>query len=203
MSNLSKGFWDDELVEKPLAPISDKLSEPVEAESFEPQVIDVEQKKENYKEVKNKEKEKSKATKGYQPEQDVLKKKNKKDFIVIISVVIVLIVGIVLGTAFLYDSGNRKIYSYIDSGSYAVAYKEINMLYENGENVDSLVIKYLEACMGDREYKRAVYSLDMLSDEGFKKNAENLKKMVEQIYSSGKINLAEQMSSILESHNVK
>ena len=202
MSNSSKCFWDDELVEKPLKPIHEKISEPLEIKSKksdESQGIYIEQKGDNHQ----KNKKKIKSTEAYQPEQEVLKKNNKKDFILIFFVVIVLIVGIVLGTVFIYDSGNRKIYSYIDSGSYAVAYKEIYLLHENGENVDSLVKKYIEACMDDREYKRAVYSLELLSDEGFAQNSEKLSRMVEQIHSSGKTNLAEEASLILENHNVK
>lgn len=105
------------------------------------------------------------------PEYTALKKKNIKDYWLIGVVVIVLIGGIVAGTLLVYNSGNRQIYSLIESGSYAVAYKEISSLSAEGENVDGIVLAYIDACKADREYNRINQILPMLTDDAYKDTA--------------------------------
>lgn len=134
---------------------------------------------------------------GFQPEQEVLKKKNKKDMIIIISVVAALIIGILAGTVFLYNSGNRKIYSYIDSGSYAVAFKEIRELHESGENVDSLVMEFVKSCMEQKEYRRIVFAVPLLSDEGLSQNSDYLNEAARQMTDEGNTKQADELQSLI------
>lgn len=105
--------------------------------------------------------------KKLEPEEIALKKKNIKDFWVIGIVAIVLIAAVAIGTIFLYNSGNREIYSLIESESYAVAFKEISELQEKGQNVDDLLKKYVDACMDDSEYKRVAQALPLFSESAF------------------------------------
>lgn len=120
------------------------------------------------KEAKKLEKEKKKSkSKELALEERELNKKNIKDFWLIGVVSLVLILAVVVGTVFLYNSGNRKIYSLIESESYAVAFKEISELQDSGQNVDELLKAYIEACMSDMEYKRVVQAIPLFSEETY------------------------------------
>lgn len=209
----SKGFWDDE----------PSTVEKTESENSENKKSESENKPNNYelptqnqtdekkqlkscKSIKKSENdsikkpsanEEKKTDAEFQPEQELLKKKNKKDMIIIISVVAALIIGILAGTVFLYNSGNRKIYSYIDSGSYAVAFKEIRELHESGENVDSLVMEFVKSCMEQKEYRRAVFAVPLLSDEGLSQNSDYLNEAVRQMTDDGDTKQAEELNSLI------
>ena len=110
---------------------------------------------------------KKEKNKNLAPEEVNLKKKNIKDFWVIGVVVVVLIALIAGGTLFLYNSGNREIYSLIESGSYAVAFSEIRELYDKDKNVDDLLKAYIDACLSDDQYKRVVQAFELFSDDAF------------------------------------
>lgn len=209
-SNSTKSFWEEESEKKERVEVIDeKRREPIRKNNINESIKhrdnhaispDSIQEKSQLEEKKPKIKERVTNNSSVQPEEVILKKKNKKDLIIIVSVVIALIAGIVFGTVYIYNSGNRQIYSYIDSGSYAVAYKEINSLYNDGKNVDSLVIEYMKACVKDREYRRAVFAVDMLSNEGYSKNKEFLEQLAQELNSNGKESLYQKMNSFIESH---
>lgn len=200
MSGTTKGFWDDEQTEKPPQPL--RRSSPPEAEKRKTEtpvpVQDV-----TVQQPETSEKPPVKTPEKAIPEQVDLRKKNKRDIIIIASVVTLLIAAIASLAFYLYNGGNRQIYTYIDSGYYAVAFNEMNTLHENGENVDSLVIHYIKACMDAKEYKRAVNSLSLLSDKGFSDNAEYLKKMVHMLKGGGKAELSEQLVAMLKNHHIE
>ena len=117
--------------------------------------------------------------------------------IIIISVVAALIIGILAGTVFPHNSGNRKIYSYIDSGSYAVAFKEIRELHESGENVDSLVMEFVNSCMEQKEYRRVVFAVPLLSDEGLSQNSDYLNEAARQMTDEGNTKQADELQSLI------
>ncbi len=125
------------------------------------------------------------------PEEETLKKKNIKDFWIIGVVAIVLIALVAFGTMFLYNSGNREIYSLIESESYAVAFKEISELQGKGQNVDDLVEAYVDACMSDSEYKRVVQALPLFSEDVYNTKPEYFISLCSEIMTSGREKQAE------------
>jgi len=129
-----------------------------------------------------------------EPEEKQKRKADKKDLILIGTVVLVIAACIAAGMFFLSKAGNNEIYSLIDSKSYAVAFKEINEIHENGKNVDSLLDKYVESCMADYEYRRVIQSLPLYS--GAKEsNTEFYKGLVTQMINENK---PAQAKSVLE-----
>lgn len=217
-ANSTKGFWDEE--QDVILKTSETKTES-ETEKEESVDFTVEEKsdilKNEYnnilsekKNIKKKPKEQKeynidfiKEVNKIQPEQAILKRKNKKDFIIIVSVIVILIAGIFFGTFCLYNSGNRKIYSYIDSGSYAVAYKEINQLYDIGDNVDSLVIAFMSSCVEHKEYRRAVSVIYFLSDDGVSQNIEYLKDVATQMQNEGNQKQADEIIFVINNNEVE
>lgn len=131
-----------------------------------------------------------------QPEEKEKKQREKKDLI-IIGVIIVAIIAIVASVVLVFNnSGNRKLYSLIDSGSYAVAYKEIDDIHSQGENVDELLKTYIEACMNDYEYKRVVQAIQIFSDEAFM-DINYFSNILEEIINANKIKQANELIEIL------
>lgn len=130
------------------------------------------------------------------PEEVALKKKNIKDFWLIGVVVVVLIAAVAIGTIFLYNSGNREIYSLIESESYAVAFKEISELQEKGQNVDDLLKTYIDACMSDSEHKRVVQALPLFSEAAFD-DTEYFITLCSDMMSSGREKQAESVFNFL------
>ncbi len=130
------------------------------------------------------------------PEDQELKKKNRKDLWIIGIVVAVLVAAIALGTAILSTAGNKKIYSLIESGSYAVAFKEISGLYDEGKNVDSLLSTYIEACCNDGEYKRVVQAAELFSPEVYK-DVEYFRTILNEMLNSGKDKQAYALAEML------
>ncbi len=135
-----------------------------------------------------------------EPEEIELKKKNARDFIILGLVVSFLIAGIIFGTLFLYNSGNRKIYSLIDTGSYAVAFKEIAEIYDRGENVDIIAEKYIEACIKDGEYKRVAQAMNVFSDE-HRANTDYYTGIIEEVINSGRISHASAIANAIPRKN--
>lgn len=134
--------------------------------------------------------------KTLEPEEVALKKKNIKDFWLIGVVVAVLIAAVAIGTIFLYNSGNREIYSLIESESYAVAFKEISDLQEKGQNVDDLLKAYIDACMNDSEHKRVVQALPLFSETAFE-DTEYFVTLCSNMMSSGREKQAESVFNFL------
>lgn len=134
--------------------------------------------------------------KELEPEEKERKKKEKKDLI-IIGVIIGVIVAIAVSIVLLFNnSGNRKLYSLIDSGSYAVAYKEINNIHSQGENVDEVLKTYVEACMEDYEYKRVVQAIQIFSDEVFM-DVDYFSNILDEIINANKIKQANELIEFL------
>lgn len=187
----SKNFWGD----------TEETQETEKSQRVEEKVDDNEniETEKNWGEEKDAEiiQIKDKSVSVPKTEEVELKKKNKRDLILIICIILFLVAAISAGTIFLYNSGNRKIYSLIDSGSYAVAYKEINVLHEKGQNVDGLALKYIEACMEHREYKRVIQILTLLSDAAYS-DPTYFGNIVREMISNGKIRQAEAALIILQ-----
>lgn len=160
-------------------------------------------KKEEVGKAKSKEK-KRESQKGrkvnLEPEEVALKKKNIKDYWLIIVVIVGLIAAVAIGTMALYKSGNSEIYSLIDSGEYAVAYKEISDLYDKGDNVDALVKEYINKCMADSEYKRVAQAIPLLSEDTYT-DTEYYKDILTQLISAGKDKQAESIIQYLSQKN--
>lgn len=135
-----------------------------------------------------------------EPEEIALKKKNIKDYWLIIVVIVGLIAAVVIGTLALYRSGNSEIYSLIDSGEYAIAYKEISVLYDKDDNVDALVKAYISKCMADSEYKRVAQAIPLLSEETYT-DTEYYKDILTQMISAGKGKQAESIIQYLSQKN--
>lgn len=135
-----------------------------------------------------------------EPEEVALKKKNIKDYWIILVVIIALVVAVAIGTILLYNSGNSEIYSLIDSGSYAVAYKEISALYDKGDNVDALVKEYIDKCMADNEYKRVAQAIPLLSEETYQ-DTEYYREILTQMISAGKDKQVESIIQYLSQKN--
>lgn len=165
---------------------ADSASEPVSLESEE--VIDADIIEENVDEKA--------PPKTLAPEEIALKKKNIKDFWLIGVVVAVLIAAVAIGTVLLYNSGNREIYSLIESESYAVAFKEISELQEKGQNVDDLLKAYIDACMQDSEHKRVVQALPLFSETAFE-DTEYFVTLCSDMMNSGREKQAESVFDFL------
>lgn len=96
---------------------------------------------------------------------DKAKRKDRHDFLILGLGLIALIGVIAIACLKVSDGSNQRVYSMIDSGSYATAYQEIKDRYEKGKNVDDSVIYFVESCVENSEYKRAVAALGLLSDQ--------------------------------------
>ncbi len=133
------------------------------------------------------------------PEDQELKKKNRKDLWLIGVVVAVLVVAIAAGTTILSTAGNKKIYSLIESGAYAVAFKEISEIYDEGKNVDSLLSTYIEACCDDGEFKRVVQAAKLFSPEAYK-DVEYFRTILNEMLDRGKDKQAYTLAEILNEY---
>lgn len=134
------------------------------------------------------------------PEDQDLKKKNRRDFWIIGIVIAVLVAAIALGTVILSNAGNKKIYSLIETGSYAVAFKEISQLYEEGKNVDSLIQTYIDACCADEEYKRVVQAAELFSQEAYA-DVEYFRNILNEMLNDGKDRQAYALAEILSGYD--
>ena len=129
-------------------------------------------------------------------EENVLKKKNVRDYILIGLVAVVLIVGVIFGTMALSNLGDQKIESLIESGSYSVAFKEIEQIHDKGKNVDSIVKSYIEHCLNDGEYNRVTQAIPLLSEETYS-NPDYFENIIISMKSDGKDALAEKVIKYL------
>lgn len=179
------GEWLDYNVK---AIVSKEITESVE-EMGDDDALDV-----NHTEVVSREG--TNSVKSLAPEEIALKKKNRKDLWILGVIIVALVALVAAGTIFLYNGGNRKIYSLIDSEAYAVAFKEISGLYEDGQNVDELVRTYVDACVSDSEYNRVVQALPLFSEEAYADSKYFLDLFVV-ILNSGKNRQIEAVYSIL------
>ncbi len=140
--------------------------------------------------------------KELQPEEKEKKVKEKKDFI-ILGIILVAIVAVVISVVLIFNnSGNRKLYSMIDSGSYAVAYKEISDLHSQGDNVDELLRTYIEACLDDYEFKRVAQAVQIFSDEAYT-DVDYFVNIIEQTISANKFKQADEIIEYLYGRNTE
>ena len=150
-------------------------------------------------EIKPSKKKEEKEPEPIAPEEEEMRKKNRKDFLILGIVVAVLIAIVAAGAFLLSNADNSKIKSLINSGSYSVAYKEMEELYDNGKNIDSLVRYYVDACCNDGEYNRVVQAVNLFSDEAFN-DVEYFRNMLDQMLSSGKTRQADKLVKILSEY---
>lgn len=127
---------------------------------------------------------------------------NKKDFI-ILGIAVFTVFSLIAAFVIIFTTTSRQhIYDLVNQGNYSLAYQEISELYEKGKNVDSVVYDFAIECARNSEYKRAVASLEFLSDK-----AENNKKffdsLIEILLSHGKINRALDVMDYMQSHGSK
>lgn len=125
---------------------------------------------------------------------------NKKDFVIMGIVLGVAVVAIIICSIVLMRAPEQKIYNMIDSGSYGAAYQQICDRYERGKNVDDIIYLYVETCINNSEYKRAVAALNMLSDDAGK-NTKFFDETVNGFIQHGKSNRVEDVLNILNSRN--
>lgn len=83
-------------------------------------------------------------------------------------VLVVALVGVYIYNSFLadYDPEADRIRGMISSGSYSLAYSEINKR-GSGPDTDALIIEYIEGCMDVLDYNRAAQIIPLFSDEMF------------------------------------
>ncbi|MEG2698615.1 MAG: hypothetical protein RR951_06775, partial [Ruthenibacterium sp.] len=78
-----------------------------------------------------------------------------------LAVGVMVIAGIALAVG---TSNTRKIYDYIATGSYGLAYEAIGSKYEKGQNVDSLAKAFIDAAIEKRQYRHILPLITMLSE---------------------------------------
>lgn len=129
-----------------------------------------------------------KAKQAYQKE----KKQNKKDFTILGVASAFIVIGIVIFIYMFTGTSNQRIYDLIDSGNYGTAYQNISERYDAGKNVDTLVYTFAESCVSNNEYKRAVASLEMLSDDA-QNHGEFFSELIESLSVHEKYNRAQEV----------
>lgn len=142
-------------------------------------------------------KEGKKSAEKLEPEEVNLKRKNLKDFFIIGIVVALLAAGVVALVFALNNSNNQKIYSLIDNGSYALAFKEIEELKGKDINVDEVLETYIAKCLDDEEYRRVPQAIQLLSGETYQ-DTEYYKNIIVRIKSAGKDKIAESIIQYLK-----
>lgn len=142
-------------------------------------------------------KEEKKSAEKLEPEEVNLKRKNIKDFFIIGIVVALLISGVVSLVFVLNNSNNQKIYSLIDNGSYALAFKEIEELKGKDIDVDEVLETYIAKCLDDEEYRRIPQAIQLLSEETYQ-DTEYYKNIIVRIKSAGKDKIAESIIQFLK-----
>lgn len=165
-------------------------------------------KKTRKKELKQKEKEyKKKARENKLNSTEKVRKaytkekgENKRDFIIFGAVIGVLIIGLTIFVYLFTSTSNQKIYALIESGNYATAYQSICDRYEAGNNVDDIVFDFIDSCVNNSEYKRAIAALDMLSDDAGT-NEDFFDNLISSLISHDKENRAEEVFNFLYSQD--
>ncbi len=95
------------------------------------------------------------------------RKETKKNYIMLVSIIVCLIVGLSAAFMFLGNYTNKEIYSLISSESYALAFEKIEALRDKGQQVDDLLKDYIDACMDAEEFRRVTQAMEVFSDEAF------------------------------------
>lgn len=134
------------------------------------------------------------------PEEICLKRNNMKDFFIMGIVIVLLIAGVTALFFFLSNSRNQKVYSLIDSGSYALAFKEIKEMKEQGINVDEVLKVYIAKCLEKEEFKRIPQAVRLFSDETLQ-DTEYYKNIIIQLRNAGKEKIAENVIQYLTGKN--
>lgn len=145
-------------------------------------------------------KEEKQETVKLEPEEINLKKKNIKDYVLIGIVVALLIAGVVALVFTLSNSKNQKVYSLIDSGSYALAFKEIESLKSQNVEVDEFLKTYIEKCLDEEEYRRVPQAVQLFSEESYQ-DTDYYKSIIIRIKDAGKEKIAESVIQFLTGKN--
>lgn len=127
------------------------------------------------------------------------KKKNKRDYLVLAAVMAILVIGIVIFVVVFTRTSNQTIYNLIEKGNYSTAYQAVSQQHNSGKNVDALVYTFVESCIADHEYKRAVSALDFLSQDA-ETNPEFFEQTVDKLLTRGKPNRAMEVLDYMMAH---
>lgn len=150
-------------------------------------------------EPQKKEKDKPKTKKPAKelaPEDISLRRKNIRDYIIIGLLLSILIVGSVLLIMTFGTSDSKKVYSLIESGSYALAFKEIEEMKTSGDEVDEVLSVYIQTCLDEGEYRRVIQAIPLLSEATYS-NAEYYKDIILTLKNSGKDQMAKNVIEYL------
>ena len=123
----------------------------------------------------------------------------QKDILIFLLVAVFVLASTVVSVLLVSRQQNSEIHRMIANQQYGNAYQEIRGQFEAGETVDSLIRELVEGCLRDKEYKRAVAAIEMLSEET-EENALFLAETVKTLIFAGKQNRAEEVLQQMELH---
>ncbi len=123
--------------------------------------------------------------------EKALKPKKKIPWKIICIVTVALAVLGALGYYIMsnYDPGADEIRDMISNGSYSLAYEEI-CSRTSSDATDELIKEYIEGCMSERDYMRAIEIIPEFSQKMFE-SPEYLEDLFHDLRSKGKMNLLE------------
>lgn len=159
--------------------------------------------------VKRTKKEKSEINKHKRTKKNKKRVANKKSYKEInrsllrrVCIVLTICVCVMTGlTVWLQKMNYQQIYSYIDSGSYALALSEMQEKYNDGRNIDKVAEDYIESCCDNYEYKRVAQAITLLTDDYCQKHIEKIKEWAEAVISTDS-GLATELEMALAKKNV-
>jgi len=96
-------------------------------------------------------------------------------------------------------AGEKEINKMIESGVYSLAYEEI-CARTSSKSTDKLIKKYIEACIDDFDYQRAVQIIPEFSQEMFD-SPDYLDDLFNQFYEKNKLNIFEPVFPIIYSRS--
>lgn len=114
---------------------------------------------------------------------------NRRDYTILGIAGIILFAVIIAVIIISSRTSTQRIYRLIEQGNYATAYQSIKEYHDKGRNVDSLVYEFVNSCISDSEYKRAVAALDFLSSDA-SKHIDFFSDTIDTLISHGKANRA-------------
>ena len=119
-----------------------------------------------------------------------------------VCIVLVISVCVMAGLiVWLQNMNYQQVYSYIDSGSYALALSEMQEKYNDGRNIDKVVEDYIESCCDNYEYKRVSQAITLLSDKYCQEHIEKIKAWAD-IVTGADPGLTDELKMVLAKKNV-
>lgn len=95
-----------------------------------------------------------------------------------------------------------ELESLIEQHNFVMAYKMIQDSTNDGENLDTEIQLFVKACQSEREFKRAVAAMNLLS-ENVLNNEAFYRETVKWFYEHDKVELVRQMMSDLRNHGTE